>query len=395
MSESVSQGFDCLHPTIEQRGRIKEDGEASFKVSLQDCLACSGCGISKDEITIISEQNTTKIFEKIDSLSAGYVVLVSTPSVANLAAVKEWSAPKAFTAIRKIFMEKGAKKVVLDTEIQQIWRKLLIKEYIEHDVQAPFLISRCAGSVVYYQRKTAFGSQLAQIKPYPQLFALYEKKILKETDYVIYVGPCYDRKLEAAHFEDEIDAVLTISELNEFITEPTDEEVGEIGEIAFPEGNDLQYMVQTLNDMRTVLNNNEEELLPILQQIEPLMSEDDVIGLISSVKGRIGKEEISGESFEGETANKRLTNNIQRGRKIPHICLIDYCKGGCCAGGGLIRGDTPAKRRALIEQTHKIHQENEKGFEFPEEMYKQILEMGYSTLYESTKEEVKEQSYDW
>ena len=392
---SVSQGFDCLHPTIEQRGRIKEDGEATFKVSLQDCLACSGCGISKDEITIISEQNTTKIFEKIDSLSAGYVVLVSTPCVSNLAAVKGWNAQKAFTAIRKIFIEKGAKKVVLETEIEEIWRRLLVKEYIEHDIQTPFLISRCAGSVVYYQRKTTFGSQLAQIKPYPQLFALYEKNILKETDYVIYVGPCYDRKLEAAHFENEIDAVLTISELNEFITEPTDEEVNEVGEISFPEGNDLQYMLQSLNNIQTILNNNEEELLPILQQIEPNMNDDEIIGLINTLKERIGKSEINGESFEGETANKRLTNNIQRGRKIPRICLIDYCKGGCCAGGGLIRGDTPAKRRALIEQTHAIHHENEKGIEFPEEMYKSIIEMGYSTLYESTQEEVKEQSYDW
>ena len=391
---STTGGFDCLHPTIEQRGRIKEDGESTFKVSIQDCLACSGCGISTDEITIISEQNTQKIFEKIDELSSGYVVIVSTSCIANLAAVKEWSVKKAFASIKNLFIKKGAKKVVLETDIQEIWRKLLIKEFIEHDTQSPFLISRCAGSVVYYQRKTTFGSQLAQLKPHPQLFANFEKKVINETNYVIYIGPCYDRKLEAAHFEGEIDAVLTISELNEFLEEPSesDEE-----EIAFPQGNDADYMTNTLNQMKAVLgkDDNEDEQISFVKQFEPLLSDDEIFALIPQIRERLNREDIKCGSYEGETANKRLTNIIKNNRPCPKICLIDYCKGGCCAGGGLIRGDTPAKRRALIAATQKIHSENEKEIEANPELYHKIIEMGYSTVYESVQQDVEENKFDW
>ena len=385
--DSTSASFNCLHPTtVEQRGSVKMDGEETFKVTLKDCLACSGCAITEDEITIISAQNTSKIFEKINE-DLDFAVIVSTECVANLAAIRNWSAGKALAAIKQLFDNKGAKLVVLDTEIVEIWRKLLIKEFIEKDCPSPFLISRCAGSVIYYQRKTTYGPNLAQIKPYPQLFADYLKKVEKIASYVIYVGPCYDRKLEAAHFENDVDAVLTIGELNEYIEDIEKEEA-----VTFPAGNDAEYMVNVLKTMQTL---NEYELINYVREFEPTLSDGELEQLCNDIPKRVGNEEIKSGIYQGEAANKRFTNMIKKGKPCQRVCLVDYCKGGCCTGGGLIKGESPKERKELIEKTNTIHKENEGEIEVSPDLYQKIIEMGYSTLYESTKQEQEDNQFLW
>lgn len=387
--------FDCLHPvTVEERGRVKGDEESTFKVTLADCLACSGCAITKDEITIISEQNTSKIFEKLDELN-DYIVLVATHVVANLAAVRNWSAAKAYAAIVQLFMAKGAKKVELDTNWQLIFRRLVEKEYIENQTMSPFMISRCAGSVVYYERKTPYANHLAQIKPYPQLFATHEKKILNSTNYVLYIGPCYDRKLEAARFEEDVDAVLTIGEINEHIVEPTDEIP-----VQFPFGLDLDAITKDLAKIRDSLGT--DAIYPLIAEIEPLLTPDEINNLISELPARFDCE-LTGNSFDGETLNKRLTKTMdmmKSGKKVPkpapRIAQIDFCKGGCLVGGGQIRGDSPAQRRALIAATQKVHAENEfENIEFPTELYLDMLKYGYKTTYESLPQEEEKDQFAW
>lgn len=78
---------------IKECRHIKADHYATFKVTLQDRLACSGCAITMDEITINSFQNTSKIFEKLGEVH-DYIVLVG-----NLAAVRNWSGEKAYASI--------------------------------------------------------------------------------------------------------------------------------------------------------------------------------------------------------------------------------------------------------------------------------------------------------
>ncbi|EAY19843.1 hypothetical protein TVAG_129510 [Trichomonas vaginalis G3] len=392
---AASTSFDCLHPvSIEERGRVKADDEATFKVTLQDCLACSGCAITKDEITIISEQNTSRIFEKLDEVK-DYIVLVATHVVANLAAVRNWSAAKAFSTIKQLFLSKGAQKVVLDTDIQLVFRRLVVKEFIENQTLSPFMISRCAGSVVYYERKTSYADHLAQIKPYPQLYAMYEKKILQSTNYVLYIGPCYDRKLEAARFEEDVDAVLTIAEINDHITEPTEEIP-----VKFPADTDLNAISQKLGQIKDSLNS--DSIYQLIAEIEPTLNEEEINSLISELPSRFDLE-ISTNSFDGETLNKRLTKTLDMmssGKKVPkpapRLAQIDFCKGGCLVGGGQIRGNSPAQRRALIAATQEVHTQNEStNISFPTELYNELIKFGYKTHYESLPQEEEKDQFAW
>lgn len=338
-SEIPQNSIICIHPVLEERGKVKGTDD-SYHVSLKDCLACSGCAITEDDINLLAHQDPTKLLETVHE-HPNFASLISTAALANLAASRNWSIAKAFYAISTFLSSIGSTLIVHDGFWQNVWRALLINFYKSNQttLPKPFIISRCAGAIMFFERKTEFANHLAPIKPFPQIFAIYQKHCIEnsESRFVLNIAPCYDRKLETGRFENDVDIALTIGEINDLIPDDFEYNEAEINLPSFPPDNDALYMIKQLS------NSNPSEQVGIKESG-------------NTIEYSLGN--LCGAYICGEAALRRLCANISRNRCKYDIVEADLCPNACMAGGGLIRGDTPSTRKKLVSDTISIH----KGF---------------------------------
>jgi iron only hydrogenase large subunit-like protein len=80
-------------------------------VSLNDCLACSGC-ITSAESILIQEQSYEKVIEKLDQSNMLIVVTLSPQSVASLAASINKSASVTFLLLCSVLKKIGVEYVL-------------------------------------------------------------------------------------------------------------------------------------------------------------------------------------------------------------------------------------------------------------------------------------------
>jgi iron only hydrogenase large subunit-like protein len=330
----MSSSVICLHPVIEERGRIKADDDPVYRVSLRDCLACSGCAITEDEITLLSHQNPDSILQSLP-LHPNFAVVISTVAVANLAAANNWSISKTFGCLKSYFTSHGAARIVTDSLFQTAWRSILLN--CSQSAQKPLIISRCPGAILFFERKTKYANLLAPVKPFPNLSALYLKA---SHPFVVYVAPCYDRKLETGRFSGEVDATLTIGELETRISEVDVEE--EESSVNFPPENDALYLLQKLTGINEFV------------QKESGQTTEYHIGDRCAAK------------ICGEAALRRFCANLDRRKVAYDIVEADFCPLACASGGGLIRGASPATRKALVRDTIEVHRTAEVTLVDPE-----------------------------
>lgn len=325
----------CLHPVLEERGKVKGTDDA-YRVSLKDCLACSGCAITEDDLNLLAHQDPTKVLETIRE-HPNFSAIISTSALANLAAYKGWSIQKAFGTLYSFLTSLGASCVVHDGFWQTVWRYLLIDYYKqkEKELSKPLIISRCAGAVMFFERKTKYANLLAPFKPFPQLFAIYQKHFSKDPpSFVMNVAPCYDRKLETGRFSGDVDAAMAIGEIEGMINEDESKET-EINLPPFPPDNDALFMLKKIAADSGIT--------------------DEIVVKESGNITEYHCGEICSAFICGEAALRRLCANIDRKRCKFDIVEADLCPNACMAGGGLIRADTPSKRRELVSNTISIH----------------------------------------
>lgn len=324
----ADQSVICIHPVVEERGKVKSEEDNAFRVTLKDCLACSGCAITEDELSLLAHQDPTNILESLRD-HPGFHTIVSTAAVANLAASRNISIQEAFGAIASYAKSLGGSKVVSDGIWQMVWRNLLINDFKKNSLnKRPYIIARCPGAVMFFERKTKFADLLSPIKPYPQLYAIHAKHCAeKPAPYVLSITPCYDRKLETGRFEGDVDSSLTIGEISNKIEagEPLPTEITALC--------DVEYMIRTI-------------------------SGEDSISIQKTGQTTVySSSSVKGASVCGESALRRLVTNIEKGKCNFDIVEADLCPISCYSGGGLVRGETPRSRKELVAKTISIHDE--------------------------------------
>ena len=305
----------CPHPELEQRGRIAEDGTESFRISLRDCLACSGCAITEDELELLSRQNPTLVLEQLRQ-HPEFDAIVSTEVLANVAAAKGVTLSEAFGGV-KAYVESLGGHLYNEAAFRLAYRKLVAQHFMESSTR-PLIISRCPGANLFVERKTKLAHLLAPVKPVPQLFALVRKT------FVLSIAPCFDRKLESGRFDGLVDATLTASEIEQFV------QPGEKTPMEFVGNDDVEG---------------------VLQMLRPGES------LVSQKKGNVTQYsagDVIGAKITGEVAIRNFVRSVETGKCEYAIVELDLCPGGCVSGGGLIRGKTPAARRGLVRSTENL-----------------------------------------
>ncbi|KAL0908385.1 hypothetical protein M5K25_022876 [Dendrobium thyrsiflorum] len=187
------------------------------KVSLKDCLACSGC-ITSAETVMLEKQSLEEFISHINSEEA-VIVSVSPQSRASLAAYFDLSPAQVFRKLTAFFKSLGV-KAVYDTSCSRDISLVescyeFISRYKKHHLagdgenvsKLPMISSACPGWICYAEK--TLGSfilpYICSVKsPQQVMGTVIKHHISKKLGYTpdkifhVTVMPCYDKKLEAA-----------------------------------------------------------------------------------------------------------------------------------------------------------------------------------------------------
>ncbi|CCH44543.1 hypothetical protein BN7_4109 [Wickerhamomyces ciferrii] len=264
LNDFISPGLACIKPAGEIRSnnnttnndsyeiQIGSNGEAlevsiddgtikdlpSASISLQDCLACSGCITSAEEVLLAKQTHTLLLDEinqfkndKIFCLSISHQSRISLSTYLNIPIVK------IDELLINLFSEKYGFKFIVGTEFGRILsitktNNELINKKLQNNLNQVQLSSICPGFVLYVEKtKPELLPYLFNIKSPQQitgfiLKTLISKQMSIQPDkiYHLSIMPCFDKKLEAARPEEsdplyqnqiDVDCVITPKELIE------------------------------------------------------------------------------------------------------------------------------------------------------------------------------------
>lgn len=211
------------------------------QISLTDCLACSGCITSAEEILVAQQSHKELISVLRKAESSGnndfhFVASVSPQLRASLANVYNMSINDVDLMLIDLFVNQLKFKYIVGTQFgRMISLKETIKEIREHEgkkVQGPLMSSICPGFVLYVEKThPEVLDNLSKVRS-PQLMtgsilkltASKELQVPIEKIFHVAVMPCFDKKLEAARYDTddineeknimkEVDIVITAKEL--------------------------------------------------------------------------------------------------------------------------------------------------------------------------------------
>jgi iron only hydrogenase large subunit-like protein len=211
------------------------DGEA-LKVSLSDCLACSGCVTSAE--TVLLEQQSVDEFVATTSRARAdgltIIASVSPQSVMSLGAAYGMSMEEARGRLSGLFKSAFGAARVFDTSFSR--DLALVETYAEFSerhrnvetTEAPMVASACPGWVCYAEKTHGelVVPLMARTKSPQQIMGTFVKTaVARDLEvqpgqvYHVSVMPCYDKKLEASRDDfvregvKDVDVVLTTGEV--------------------------------------------------------------------------------------------------------------------------------------------------------------------------------------
>ncbi|XP_047313244.1 protein NAR1 [Impatiens glandulifera] len=373
------------------------------KISLKDCLACSGC-ITTAETVMLEKQS---LDEFLSSLNKGKTVIVSISpqSRASLATYFGLSPVQVFKKLTTFLKSMGV-KAVFDTSCS---RDLVLiescNEFITRYKQKhssengssksslPMISSACPGWICYAEK--TLGSYIlpyiSSVKSPQQTIGsiikrhLCHKMQIREDDiYHVTVMPCYDKKLEAARddfvFEaefpgefpgrnasivTEVDSVLTSGEILELI------QLKSVDFLTLEES-PLDRLLTNVSDeghLYGVNGGSGGYAETIFRNFAKTVFGRDIQGPLEyKIIRNTDLREISLE-VDGETVLKfalcygfRNLQNIVRKIKMGK-CDYDFievmaCPSGCLNGGGQIKPRAGQSAKDLIQTLETIYMEN-------------------------------------
>ncbi|KAI1721461.1 putative cytosolic Fe-S cluster assembly factor oxy-4 [Ditylenchus destructor] len=329
--------------------------DQKIKVSLSDCLACSGC-VTTAETMLIDSQTTEHMLIGIQEHECS-VVTVSPQSLCSLAAHYNISPQAMAVRLSQYFKRLGVCYVLDSSFGRHFTRRLYYEEFYKRlrankrDKSAPMLVGACPGFVCYAEKTHGelLVPLISRVRSPQAIMGLIVKDYLRrklnlpsEKIFHVCVMPCYDKKLEASRKDfasdtvNEVDCVITASELqplldaNEFAVEQNLESCSNDEETS---GGYLQYILRQLQ------NEFQDTRIENVQ-----MSKDSEITTLSL-----------GNSHEPVTLAKlygfkHIQNTVQKlKRNRLHLDFIEVmaCPSGCGNGGGQIRGETSEQRATI------------------------------------------------
>ncbi|XP_065780026.1 cytosolic iron-sulfur assembly component 3 isoform X2 [Muntiacus reevesi] len=327
---------------VSQDGGMKKLEKA--KISLDDCLACSGC-VTSAETVLITQQSHEELRKVLGANKTAapdqqklVVISVSPQSRASLA-VRFQLNPTDTTRKLTAFFKKIGAHYVFDTAFSRNFSLLESqREFVRRfrgqadPKQAlPVLTSACPGWICYAEKthgstllphiSTARSPQQVMGSLVKDFFA-QQQRLTPDKVYHATVMPCYDKKLEASrpdffsqeHQTRDVDCVIT---------------TGEVFKLLEEEGVSLSELEPAPLDS---LNKDLQEV--ILE--------------------RDGQVLLHFAAAYGFRNIQNLVQKLKRGRCPYHFVEVMACPAGCLNGGGQLKAtDMPGKE--LLQRVERLY----------------------------------------
>jgi len=203
------------------------------QISLSDCLACSGCITSAEEV-LIAQHSHKELLNALetDGNRKVFVASISHQTRASLASAFDVQIEAMDKVLIYLLKNVMKFKYVIGTEtgrrLSHIFTTLDLQNRSPHS-EKPLINSTCPGWVLYAEKTHPFIlPRISTIKSTQQITGHLLKNIVskdlgieKSQIYHLSVMPCFDKKLEAARDSDvpDVDCVITARELVQVIEE--------------------------------------------------------------------------------------------------------------------------------------------------------------------------------
>ncbi|XP_038182619.1 cytosolic iron-sulfur assembly component 3 isoform X2 [Arvicola amphibius] len=349
VDKKPGSGIAKIH--IEDDGsylQVNSDGRTQklekAKVSLNDCLACSGC-VTSAETVLITQQSHEELQKVLDANKVAapgeqrlVVVSISPQSRASLAARFQLDPSDTARKLTAFFKKIGV-HFVFDTTFARNFSLLESqREFVrrfrgqENSKEAlPMLASACPGWICYAEKthgnfilpyiSTARSPQQVMGSLVKDFFA-QQQHLTPDKIYHVTVMPCYDKKLEASRPDffnqdyqtRDVDCVLT---------------TGEVFRLLEEEGVSLV------------------ELEPV--PLDGLNKDFQEVTL-----KREGQVLLRFAVAYGFRNIQNLVQKLKRGRCPYHYVEVMACPSGCLNGGGQLKAPD-MQGRELLEQVERLY----------------------------------------
>ncbi|XP_024128120.1 cytosolic Fe-S cluster assembly factor narfl [Oryzias melastigma] len=361
------------------------------KISLNDCLACSGC-ITSAESVLITQQSHEELLKVLQNNKAAaeqktVVVSVSPQSRASLAAHYGISSSEAGRRLTSFLKNLGV-HYVFDTSFSRTFSLLESqREFVERfqrkgqDSKAlPMLTSACPGWICYAE-KTHGEYILPYISttrsPQQMMGSLVKSHFAEKQGlsppqiYHVAVMPCFDKKLEASRSDfymneaetREVDCVITSGEVQKMLEEHNislnDVEPGTLDSMFSSVCGD-EFLSHAGSGSGGYLHH------VFTYAAKQLFGEEVKELTYKTLRNKDFQEvrlEKDGEvllcfaATYGFRNIQNLVQKLKRGKSPYHFVEVMACPSGCLNGGGQIKGAAGQNQKELLQKVEELYKE--------------------------------------
>ncbi|XP_077173078.1 cytosolic iron-sulfur assembly component 3 isoform X1 [Paroedura picta] len=412
LDDYIGPSQDCIKPIkvdkkpgktaakirIEDDGsyfQVNEDGESQklekAKITLNDCLACSGC-ITSAESVLITQQSHEELRKVLnankmsDAASQKRVVIsVSPQSRASLAARYKLAPLDTAKKLTGFFKKLGVHSV-FDTTFSRSFSLLesqwefvrRFRRRADDEGALPMLAAACPGWICYAEKthgsfiipyiSTAKSPQQVMGSLVKGPFA--ERQCLRPGQiYHVAVMPCYDKKLEASrpdfflqeHQTREVDCVITTGEVVKLLDQEgvslPDVEPAPLDSISSSSAEEQLFGHAGGGSggyLEHIFKHAAMELFGIrVDKLEyrPLRNKD----FQEVTLEKDGQTLLRFALAYGFRNIQNLMQKLKRGKSPYHYVEVMACPSGCLNGGGQLRADGDAGRE-LLQQVERLYE---------------------------------------
>ncbi|XP_008328122.1 cytosolic Fe-S cluster assembly factor narfl [Cynoglossus semilaevis] len=360
------------------------------KITLNDCLACSGC-ITSAESVLITQQSHEELFKVLQNnktdLSKQKVVVVSVSpqSRASLAAHYNLSSSEAGRRLTTFLKHIGVHHV-FDTSFSRTFSLLESqREFVERFQKKdqdrkvlPMLTSACPGWICYAEKThgefilpyvSTTRSPQQMMGSLVKCYFAEQQGLSPEQIYHVTVMPCFDKKLEASRSDfylneaetREVDLVITSGEVLKMLEEENtslqDLEPASLDTMfshvsgdefwSHSGGGSGGYLHHVFTYAAKHLFGEEVKELTYKtlrnKDFQEVTLEKDGVVLLSFA------------SAYGFRNIQNLVQKLKRGKSPYHFVEVMACPSGCLNGGGQIKALPDHNQKDLLQKVEELY----------------------------------------
>ncbi|CAB1448074.1 unnamed protein product [Pleuronectes platessa] len=391
------QGKSVAKIQIEDDGsyvQVNQDGGKKklerAKITLNDCLACSGC-ITSAESVLIAQQSHEELLKVLQNNKADVtdkkvvVVSVSPQSRASLAAYYNLSSGEAGKRLTSFFKSIGIHHV-FDTSFSRTFSLLESqREFMERlqrkeqDSKAlPMLTSACPGWICYAEKTHGefILPYISTTRSPQQMMGSLVKGYFAEQQglspqqiYHVAVMPCFDKKLEASRSDfylnkaetREVDCVITSGEVQKMM----EEKHVSLNDVE-PTALDTMFSSVCGDEFLSHAGSGSGGYLHhvFTYAAKQLFGEEVKELTYKTLKNKdfqevtLEKDGVVLLSFASTYGFRNIQNLVQklkRGKSPYHFVEVMACPSGCLNGGGQVKASPDQNQKELLQKVEELY----------------------------------------